>query len=66
MHLKVHANHLNMSDQPPAFEFDDSSIEWETLSSKNGVPFKVGRPKIDNAAEEKIKVLGKEDFSITG
>ena len=39
--MTVHIN--NMSGQPATS--DDSSIEWETATSKNGVSFRVGKEK---------------------
>jgi len=59
-----------MSDQPAAS--DQGSVEWETVTSKNGVTFKIGREKA-----ESVRVLGVksevksekpaegEDFGIT-
>jgi len=50
--------------------FDDSSIQWETVTKKDGVPYKVGWKKIDCAEEENVvaakvgKAKAKEDFGI--
>ena len=48
--------------------FDDSSIQWETVTRKDGVPYKVGRKKIDCAEEENVVAAkvgkAKENFGI--
>ncbi|PUU78394.1 hypothetical protein B9Z19DRAFT_1065075 [Tuber borchii] len=55
-----------MSDQPAAS--DQSSVEWETLTSKNGVTFKIGREKAASVpvveAKSETPAEG-EDFGIT-
>lgn len=50
--------------------FDDSSIQWETVTRKDGVPYRVGWKKIDCAEEENVVAAkvgnskAKEDFGI--
>ena len=45
---------------------DDGSIEWKTATSQNGVPFSVGREKIESVTEEKAEAAAKslKDFGI--
>ena len=52
----MHTN--NMSDQ--------SSIKWETATSKNGVSFKVGREKTESVTEESTEAAAtsKKDFGV--
>jgi hypothetical protein len=64
-HSEAHIN--NMSNELPTS--DDSTIQWETKTSKNGAAFRVGRKiVVDGGQEEKIKaavVARKEDFGIS-
>lgn len=60
--MAVHTN--NMSDQPAAS--DDTSIEWKTATSQNGVPFSVGREKTESVTEEGAEAAATslKDFGI--
>lgn len=45
---------------------DQSSIQWETATSKNGASFKVGREKTESVTEESTEAAAtsKKDFGI--